>query len=72
MSSPRLSLQTASAKRDVYLIPPHEGHGHRMNLWLLLTAADGLVSANIKWQCILDHTVVDIGLTLLPDILQLF
>ena len=39
-------LQTGEAKRDVYVRPPKESLMKSTHLWLLLTAAYGLVNAN--------------------------
>lgn len=43
-------LQTGSANSDVYIRPPKESGLKSKKLWLLLTAAFGLVIANAKWQ----------------------
>lgn len=56
-------LQTGLAQRDVYVRPPRESEMKGTHLWLLLTAAYGLVNANAKWQHQADRVMLDIGLT---------
>lgn len=64
-------LQTGKAARKVYVVPPRES-GHKDKLWLLLTAAYGLVNSNAKWQIMSDQVLVDFGLVQCPYIPQLF
>lgn len=64
-------LQTGSAQRDVYVIPPKEGTDRTVH-WLLLTAAYGLVNANGKWQHQSDATLKEHGLKKVAVIPHLF
>ena len=64
-------LQTGSAQRDVYVIPPKESSGPRF-VWLLTVATYGLVDASAKWQVQSDQTFIDIGLNTLVYVPQLF
>ena len=54
-------LQTGDAKRDVYVVPPRECESRSRHYWLQLTAADGLLNANAKWQEHGDHFLQSIG-----------
>ncbi len=65
-------LQTGSADRDVYVRPPRESHLKTTHVWLLLTAAYGLVNANAKWQNKSDDVMFQLGLTQSKFIPQLF
>ena len=65
-------LQTGQAKRDVYVRPPKESSMKSTHLWLLLTAAYGLVNANAKWQNQSDNVMLDLGLQQSSPIPQLF
>lgn len=64
-------LQTGGARRDVYVVPPKESED-RSKLWLLLTAAYGLVNAGAKWQEHADSSLLDLGLTQLKYVPQVF
>ena len=64
-------LQTGLAERDVYVIPPKESY-NRKSLWLLLTAAYGLVNANSKWQLQSDSALTNMGLQQSRHVPQLF
>ena len=65
-------LQTGEAQRNVYVRPPKESQMKSTHLWLLLTAAYGLVNANAKWQNQSDNVMLDIGLQQSPHVPQLF
>lgn len=54
-------LQSRPAERDVYVNPPRESK-RRNEVWLLLTAAYGLINANAKWQKISDTVFSEFGL----------
>lgn len=41
-------LQTGKVQRDVFIIPRRESVDRGKTLWLLLTAAYGLINANAK------------------------
>lgn len=43
-------LQTVLPQREIYVITPRESRDRRKILWLLLTATDGVLNANSKWQ----------------------
>lgn len=64
-------LQTGRAARDVYVVPPRESKQKNV-LWLLLSAAYGLVNSNAKWQVLSDRVFKDFGLKQSTDIPQLF
>ena len=64
-------LQTGSAQRDVYVIPPKES-ADRGFVWLLTVARYGSVNANAKWQVHSDQTFIDMGLNTLVYVPQLF
>ena len=64
-------LQTGSAQRDVYVIPPKES-ADRGFVWLLTVATYGLVNANAKWQVHSDQTFIDMGLNTLVYVTQFF
>ena len=64
-------LQSGPAERDVYVVPPREC-SDRWFYWLLLTAAYGLVNANVKWQKHCDNTFNRLGLSSVKYIPQLF
>lgn len=64
-------LQSGSATRDVYVIPPRECSDRRF-VWLLTVATYGLVNANAKWQNHSDTTFINLGLKTLVYIPQLF
>lgn len=63
-------LQTVKVLRDVYLIPPKES-SDKNHLWLLLTAAYGLVHANAKWQALSDNILSSYGFKQLRYVTQL-
>jgi len=65
-------LQTGEATRDVYVVPPRECSTRSKTVWLLLTAAYGLVNAGAKWQAHSDQFLHSLGLSQLPYIPQLF
>ena len=65
-------LQSGSATRDVYVLPPNECQHRRAFYWLLLTATYGLVNANVKWQLAIDDTLQKLGLIQLRQFPQLF
>ena len=64
-------LQSGSAERDVYVVPPRECVKKGF-FWLLLTAAYGLVNANAKWQDHSDSFLRDLGFVQLAYVPQLF
>lgn len=64
-------LQTVEAKGDVYVRPPREIHDHR-HYWRLLAATYGLVNSNVKSQSQADGFILDIVLSHLSLIPQLF
>lgn len=43
-------LQTGVAERDIYVIALRKSASHSKVLWVLLTAAYGLINANAKWK----------------------
>ena len=65
-------LQTGEAQRNVYVRPPKESQMKSTHLWLLLTAAYGLVNANAKWQNQSDNVMLDIRLQQSSHVPQLF
>lgn len=65
-------LQTGKAYRDVYVRPPRESHMKATHMWLLLTAAYGLVNANAKWQNHSDNLMFELNLSQSKFIPQLF
>lgn len=65
-------LQTGPAGRDVYVLPPRESMQRATHVWLLLTAAYGLVNANAKWQMKSDECFFELGLLQCQQIPQLF
>lgn len=65
-------LETGAAERDVYVKPPVESRMRATHVWLLLTAAYGLVNANAKWQSKSDAVMLDLGLQQSKHIPQLF
>ena len=65
-------LQTGAATRDVYVKPPRECGMKSTHMWLLLTAAHGLVNANAKWQVQSDELLFDLGLKQCQQVQQLF
>lgn len=65
-------LQTGTAQRDVYVRPPKESKMKGSHLWVLLTAAYGLVNANAKWQNQSDQLMYEIGLQQSTHVPQLF
>ena len=65
-------LQTGKAQRQVYVKPPNESSMRRSHLWLLDTAAYGLVNSNAKWQLQSDELMFNLGLTQSKNIPQLF
>ena len=65
-------LQTGIAQRDVYVRPPRESQTKTTHLWLLLTAAYGLVNSNAKWQNQSDAVSQNNGLVQSKHIPQLF
>lgn len=54
-------LQAGKAERDVFVLLPTKSSDRGKCLWLLLTAAYGLVNANAKWQVISDQELHEIG-----------
>ena len=54
-------LQTGSAQRDVYVVPPRES-STKEHYWLLLKAWYGLLNANAKWQNEIDTFFHELGL----------
>ena len=67
----RAFLQTGSAQRDVYVIPPREC-SNREFYWLLLAASYGLLNTNAKWQKHSDATFEKLGLLNVAYVPQLF
>ena len=65
-------LQTGAAERQVFVIPPGESKDRFKSLWLLLTASYGLVNANAKFQALADDLLLDLGLSRVIDVPQLF
>lgn len=65
-------LQTGEAKREVYVRPPSESRMRSTHIWLLLTAAYGIVNSNAKWKNHSDLVMLDIGLRLSTHATQLF
>lgn len=65
-------LQTARASRDVYVVPPRESRDRGKFLWLLLTAAYGLVNENTKFQVQYDKVLLDFGFVPAALVSQLF
>ena len=65
-------LQTGSATRDVYMIPPRECFPRTRHYWLLLAAAYGLVNSNAKWQAHSDTCLTQLGFQQLKYVPQLF
>ena len=65
-------FQTGKADRDVYVRSPRESQMKSSHVWLLLTAAYGLVNANAKWQNLSDDAMFDLSLTQSRFIPQLF
>lgn len=65
-------LQTGAAQRDVYVRPPKESAIMSSHVWLLLTAAYGLVNANAKWQSQFDAVMIALGIAQSKSIPQLF
>ena len=65
-------LQTGAAMRDVFVKPPRESGMRSTHMWLLLTAAYGLVNSNAKWQVQSDQSFFELGLTQCQKIPQLF
>lgn len=57
-------LQICVASRDLYSVQPREGGDYWKCLWLLLSAAYGLVNANEKFQTQNDETFLNIALLL--------
>lgn len=55
----------------MYAIPPC-GCSDRSKLWLILTAAHGLVNSIAKWQAESDQVLKSLGLCELKDVAQLF
>lgn len=43
-------LQNGSARQDIFLVPPRQSPDRGKVLWMLSTAAYGLVKSNSKWQ----------------------
>lgn len=64
-------LQTGSALRDVYVVPPRESP-RRPFYCLLLTAAYGLVNASAEWQRHSDDFLRSLGFLQLVHVPQLF
>lgn len=64
-------LQTGTAERDIYVVPPRESR-KKSFYWHLLTAAYGLVNASAKWQDHSDSFFYEIGFQQLPYIPHLF
>lgn len=65
-------LQIEQAYRDVCVIPPCESPDRGKYLWILLTVAYRLITANVKWKVQSDQFVTDIGFLQVPLIPQLF
>lgn len=65
-------FQTGQAARDVYVILPWEIDDLGNSLWLLLTAAYGLVNSNSKFQAQSDDMLLDLGFGKFPLVPQLF
>lgn len=65
-------LQTVSAQRDVYVVPPREPPDRYKILWLLLTAVYALVNANRKWHHLSDEMLFHIGFEPAALLTQLF
>lgn len=64
-------LRTGKATRKVYVIPLNESKLRETNLWLLLTAAYGLVNQNSKWQVKSYEDMYSIGLIQCQQVPQL-
>lgn len=64
-------MQTGSALRDLFVVPPRECR-RREFYWLLLTAAYGLVNANAKWQQHSDEFLHTLGFAQVSFVPQLF
>lgn len=64
-------LQTGSAARDVYVIPPRDSADRGKVLWLLLTTAYCLVNANYTWLVLSAQLLVESGFETAPLIPQL-
>lgn len=54
------------------VVPPHESPERHQFLWLLNAAAYGFVNANAKFKVISDRVLVDLGLSRLTDVQQIF
>lgn len=65
-------LQAVEAARDIYVKPRQESKMRTTHLWLLLTAAYGLVNSNVKWQYQSDYVIPSIGLAQSKHRPQLF
>ena len=65
-------LQIGEAQRNVYVRPPKESQMKSTHVWILLTAAYGLVNENAKWQNQSDNVMLDIGLQQSSYVPQLF
>lgn len=65
-------LQTVIADLYVYVVPPREREDRRRCLWLLMTAAYGLVNSNSKCKVQSDVLLVQLGFTRVPLVPQLF
>lgn len=64
-------LQTGSAARDVYMLPPRQSIDRGEVLWLLLTVAYGIFNEISKWQAMRDEHLLSIGLEPAPLMPQL-
>ena len=64
-------LQSGEASRKVYVVPPQECENKKF-VWLLTVATYGLVNANAKWQMHSDQTLINLGLSTLIYVPQLF
>lgn len=67
-------LQTGSAERDVYVLPLRQSRDKERCVWILLTAAYGLIKPNAKWNVLRDTILSYIGFcqtTVLPQLFVL-
>lgn len=65
-------LQTGAVESDVYVIPPVESEYRGVCLWLLLTAAYGLVIESAKIRVQSDQALFHLGFRQIKMIPQLF
>lgn len=67
-------MQSGKAERDVYVFPTRELPDRGRCVWILITAAYGLIRSNSKLQVLKDTLLTDIGFRqtrFLPQLLVL-